>query len=143
MHATIFSHLVFSPSSKQRSAPRACDAAIGSGQMVVKRKGSAADVAEDSPKRRHQIVQALVSTKLRDNFKDFTHEQIDVLRAPDGRTLRMRLQHDIEAAREKHEPITFGRLYYDELRLLYGASIDRHAVFECSADHKSLLFSQL
>ena len=44
--------------------------------------------------KRHQTQEGVIQQKLRDNFKHLGPSETDVVKGPDGRALRERLQHD-------------------------------------------------
>ena len=86
-----------------------CPFAMAKG--VAKRKAPALPVVKDpSGKKRLLTNEALVSTKLRDNFKNLSSASTDAVRGIDGRTLRERLLHDVEMAQKVGESIVFGKL---------------------------------
>jgi hypothetical protein len=93
----------------------------------AKRKAPASlKVTDPSGKKRLLTNEALVSTKLRDNFKGLSSASTDAVRGIDGRTLRERLLYDVEKAQKVGESIVFGKLYYDGLKILYEPLEDVH-----------------
>lgn len=95
------------------------------------KKASAAGGAGGCPtsKRRRQSVEYLVSQKLRDNFKTFQSEETDIIKGPEGRTLREHLTHLMQKELAG-ETISWGKGLYSQLKTLYkkenmeGAALD-------------------
>ena len=92
--------------------------------MVGKRKVAAKDAPFAGDKQQVEKLKAmsaaaLASQKLRDNYKDFTDEMIDVVLCPDsGRTLRQQLVKDIEDW-QSGRFVIFGPHYHVRLREAY------------------------
>lgn len=89
--------------------------------------GAAAKSAtcSNSSKRMLSVAQHCAQ-KLRDNYSKLSPEQTDVITNPqDGLTLRQRLEKDITAA-AKGAPISFGRIYHDELKHIYALADSAH-----------------
>lgn len=97
--------------------------------MVKRGASGGAGSSQNAVKRtRTTTVESLVQQKIRDNFKTLGPQETDVVKGPDGRTLRERLHHDLSMSKssggggsgeQDSELQCFGRLYYDMLKKIY------------------------
>lgn len=98
--------------------------------MAGKKRTASAPVAASATKRRLQTSEAIVSQKLRDNFKGLSPQETDAVRGQDGRTLRERILYDMEQAKTQGNNMVWGRHYYDSLRKEYQSEGDTHSALE-------------
>ena len=72
---------------------------------------------------RKQSVAGIAAHKLRDCYRSFTPDQIDVMTDPEsGLTLRAILERDIAVARAGTKDCTFGQPYHNKLQRIFRGS---------------------
>ena len=101
--------------------------------LAAKRQRSVKEAAhQGTVGKRHQTQEGIIQQKLRDNFKHLGPSETDVVKGPDGRTLRERLQHDFNLSKQGVQ-IVFGRIYYDMLRGIYQKQSAQHLALELAS----------
>ena len=74
--------------------------------------------------------ESLVAKKITDNLREFGPVETDCRRDKQGRTLRERMLKEMQDAKLHGQPLVFGKIYYDNLRYIFGQPSQPHADLE-------------
>ena len=111
----------------------------GSGSKRGRASGGAAPSASPAAKVGRFSPQYRANQKLAENFRDFEAPETDgVVNPADGRTLRQRLEHDIDSW-DKGKYVRWGKGYNECIRRLYRSPQSLHAKLAVGLEDPSVV----